>query len=297
MRVFLGHSMTAILRRLVIPLALLSFWRPFLSDDSSLTSTCLSGAVALEDITTKLDERSLQDKESTNTCSNNIPHNTHPASSNEVIDRVLNYLDDNKLIIQSKIFQSYTSQYRNTTKDSVKFLFDDFRSNLEWMARDGVPNPKNNALQFKFYLGPDNCNNDGWQIGLINVAAFLSQAMTLGIRNDTCDELNWEKVEGNVYPLSNACGMRGWDYQSNFHSCEFDCNVDKQMFVQAVDKSKFGRSPPNLECYPRTEQRKYTGYFDPMIGVKEDKIVESVLGKTDIEVSCGVIHCPQNYYF
>jgi hypothetical protein len=170
------------------------------------------------------------------------------------------------------------------------------------MARDGIPNP-NNESPFKFYLGPDNCNNDGWQIGLINVAAFLSQAMTLAIQNDTCDELNWEMVlpdDGNVfqgvYPLSNACGMRGWEYQAGkFFSCSgkddvsgvrFDCEAKKGMRVKAVDKARFEGTPPELECHPRTGERTYTGYFDPAIGVKEDKVVESVSGRTDVEGCC-----------
>ena len=118
----------------------------------------------------------------------------------------------------------------------------------------------------------------------MNVAAFLSQSMTLGIRNDTCDEINWESVEeGEVYPLSNACGMRGWNYQSNFHSCEYDCPVRKNMAVKAVDKAKGSRTPPHLECYPRTEGRRYTGYFDPTRGVMEDRIVASFSGRTDVE--------------
>ena len=241
------------------------------------------GAFTSEETTA--DQRTLQ-KESINTCSNTPTSNKYPSSSKAVIDRVLTYLDDNKASIQSIIFQSYTSQYRNKTKDSTAYLYSDFRSNLEWMARDGIPNPNTNGKPIKFYLGPDNCNNDGWQIGLINIAAFLSQAMTLGIHNDTCDELNWEMVDEGVYPLSNACGMRGWDYQRNFHSCEFDCPVKKNMMVKAVDKSKLSRTPPPLECYPRTENRKFTGYFDPKKGVLDDVIVDSFLGRTDVEGCC-----------
>jgi hypothetical protein len=229
-------------------------------------------------------------KQITNTCSSNPQSNKHPSSSKQVIDRVLTYLDDNQASIQSKLFQSYTSQYRNETQNSKAYLYQDFRSSLEWMARSGIPNPKNNANDnpLQFYLGPDNCNNDGWQIGLINIAAFLSQAMTLAIQNDTCDELNWETVEEGVYPLSNACGMRGWDYTSHYHSCgeEYDCPVKKSMMVKAVDKGKFGRMPPPLECYPRSAGRSYTGYFDPLVGVKEDTIVDSFLGRTDVEGCC-----------
>ena len=146
-------------------------------------------------------------------------------------------------------------------------------------------------------MGPLNCNNDGWHIGLANVAAFLSQAMTTAILDDTCDEINWEMVvepgeeDGGVYPLSNACGQRGWSYSaSSFYVCNdaeeerFQCDVDLSMEVTAVTKSTLELSPPPLKCFPRSENQPYTGYFDPIQAiVRVDKVVASVSGRTDVE--------------
>ncbi|KAL7522748.1 hypothetical protein ACHAWX_007432 [Stephanocyclus meneghinianus] len=319
------YAFSVLPKLFIIPLVLLLFQCSSYHDDVNFTTPFVSGDVAtdISDPTIVLEQRILQSTkqqqqqqqppphdQSTNVCSSNSSPTILSSSPPKVIDQVLDYLDKQKSSIQSKIFQAYTDEHRNVTENSVHYLYEDFRSNLEWMARDGIPNP-NNENPFKFYLGPDNCNNDGWQIGLINVAAFLSQAMTLGIQNDTCDELNWEMVlpeNGNVfegvYPLSNACGMRGWEYQEGaFFSCpgkdevsgvRFDCEAKKTMIVKAVDKARFGRTPPELECYPRTEEKTYTGYFDPLIGVKEDKIVESVSGRTDVEGCCwwgrGALH-------
>jgi hypothetical protein len=264
---------------------------------SSITSALLKLLILPIVLTQQQSPNNSGGNESTRICSNNPPHNKYASSSPKVIDQVLNYLDEHKSSIQSKIFQSYADKDQKTTKASVNYLYEDFRSNLEWMARDGVPNPNNGDTPFKFYLGPDNCNNDGWQIGLINIAAFLSQSMTISIQNDTCDELNWERIipqvgdtSGGVYPVSNACGMRGWEYQTGtFFSCpeeEFNCEVNKDMRIKAVDKSVFARTPPSLECYPRTNGRSYTGYFDPLKGMKVDVVVESTSGRTDVESCC-----------
>ena len=227
--------------------------------------------------------RSLQQSQ---TCTNTPQLSS--TSSPQTINQVLTYLDSHRSILESRIFQSYTNPYRNKTKLSENYRYDDFRSMLEYMAKTGIPNPTTPNQPYKLYLGPDNCHQNGWQIGLVNIAAFLSQAMTLSIRNDTCDEINWESVSDDsiapIYPLSNACGMRGWEYTSHFHSCqEYDCPIQKNMKVKAVDKAKGNRVPPKLECYRRTEGRRYTGYFDPMKGVLEDRIVESFAGRTDVE--------------
>lgn len=182
------------------------------------------------------------------------------------------------------------------------------------MAREGIDNPfykqgerGGGEEKLKFYMGPDNCNNDGWQIGLANVATFLSQSMTMGILNDTCDELNWEEIreddsgeETGVYPLSNACGMRGRSYNSGqmytcpassgggngANSVNFDCSVDTNMKITAVHKSPLRRSPPAFQCYPQTGENPFTGYFDFAKGVMDDRVIASVLGRTDVEGCC-----------
>lgn len=64
----------------------------------------------------------------------------------------------------------------------------------------------------KIYLGGDckHCH----MYGLINVAAFLAQAMKETIRYDACDENSWDRVGDDLmYPISNACGQLGQSYQ------------------------------------------------------------------------------------
>lgn len=54
------------------------------------------------------------------------------------------------------------------------------------MARDGVARPpERGGGRWHFYLGPDNCDDDGWHVGVANVAAFLGQSAALVILNDT----------------------------------------------------------------------------------------------------------------
>ena len=35
-----------------------------------------------------------------------------------------------------------------------------------------------------------------FRYGLVNLAAFLANGMVDGIKDDTCDELNWQQVAG-----------------------------------------------------------------------------------------------------
>lgn len=124
------------------------------------------------------DERILQN--SNNICKQS---SLQTPSSTKTINQVLNYLDDHRLQIEESIFIRYTNHHQNETVPTTQFTYKDFRSSLEWMATVGVD--KGNGEKWKFYMGPENCNGDGWHIGLANVATFLSQSMSLVILNDT----------------------------------------------------------------------------------------------------------------
>ena len=146
------------------------------------------------------DERLLQQQTNTNNNNNNVclqsSTTSTTSSSTKVINQVLSYLDTHKAQIESSIFIRYTDSHENETVPSTQFTYSDFRSSLEWMATVGVR--KDLSIEtsssvggigdddtWKFYMGPDNCNNDGWHVGLANVATFLSQSMSLVILNDT----------------------------------------------------------------------------------------------------------------
>ena len=136
------------------------------------------------------DRRILQNNNDNNVCSHQPSLPTEPTSSttssDAVINKVLSYLDEHRPSIEASILVSYTDHHENVTRPSIEYLYDDFRSSLDWMARVGVERPDDvGGGRFTFYMGPDNCDNDGWHVGLANVAAFLGQGMTMGILNDT----------------------------------------------------------------------------------------------------------------
>jgi len=280
-------------------------------------------------------DRSLQDK----SCIVNSPYDPLlPLNSPpEVINRVLSHLDEHEASIQSIILQSYTKVDGRETRDSVQWTYRDFRNALQYMATTGVTVPPDVARQLNlpttnrkltFFMGHANCLNDGWHLGLANVAAFLAQSMTLAIIDDACDELNTEKVsddwvdwEEGAWPISNSCGQRRMDYnsfQSDNDFCEkvYSCDVDVDMKMKAEPTHYYTQPtstfPPPMQCYPRTVDEPYTGYFDPRVGgsieIIQSRAVPNSLGRTDVEGCCwwgrGALHTPGtcamgkfNFYF
>eukprot|EP00986_Skeletonema_menzelii_P002248 scaffold616_cov146-Skeletonema_menzelii.AAC.31 len=281
-------------------------------------------------------DRSLQDSNCISTPYDPLkPLNSPP----EVINRVLSHLDAHEASIQSVILQSYIKVNRPTTQDSTQWTYADFRNALQYMATTGVTVPPdvarqlnlpNNNRKLTFFLGHANCRDDGWHVGLANVAAFLAQSMTLAIRDDACDELNTEKAidaawvswsEG-AWPISNSCGQRrvgSNGYMSDNDFCEkvYTCDVDADMTMTAEANHYYATDqrnpfPPPLQCYPRSVDEPYTGYFDPRDGgsveISRTRAVPSSIGRTDVEGCCwwgrGALHtkgtCSMgkfNYYF
>ena len=99
---------------------------------------------------------------------------------------------------------------------STVYSFDGFFDGLKVMHTQGVAGQK-------IYLGGhENGMNEGcehcFMYGLVNVAAFLAQAMKETIRYDACDENSWDRVGADeMYPISNACGQLGQSYQVRRH--------------------------------------------------------------------------------
>jgi hypothetical protein len=132
---------------------------------------------------------------------------TPPASTPDAIQGVENALDSSKGGIDSDLFLYETPQ--RTWVDSMVYRYIVFLAGLQVMYQDGV------AGKF-FYMGEDGAV-DGHLYGLAIIAALLAQSMKETIKYDACDENSWDLVNGK-YPLNNACGQLGQNYQ------DYDCS-------------------------------------------------------------------------
>merc|ERR1719436_2042463 len=104
----------------------------------------------------------------------------------------------------------------------------------------------------KLWVGTSDGISQAKQIeyGLVNVAAFLAQAMQESIRYNACDENNWSNGPvvadhgGTVYSATSACGQLHQSYQDYQCSAEEDallpgnqkmaCDVDPDMEMRAL---------------------------------------------------------------
>ena len=85
------------------------------------------------------------------------------------------------------MLKSYTAD--GTAYPSIRYTFEPMLRSINMIAdvefADGI--------KFLFW----NDVRDRYRYGLVNVAAFLANAMVEGIYDDSCDELNWQQVAGN----------------------------------------------------------------------------------------------------
>ena len=192
---------------------------------------------------------------------------------------------------------------------STVYNFEGFFDGLKVMHEQGVAG-------LKIYVGghESDMNDDCahcYMYGLVNVAAFLAQAMKETIRYDACDENSWDRVgEELMYPISNSCGQLGQSYQ-DYHCSEderhMECEIDPQMSITAVTNAKWWGAPGPLMCGPRSKYPQ-TGYWDFMyqcdniwanppetcdayVGQEGGKAINNVAypnaaGRTDVEGCC-----------
>ena len=120
-----------------------------------------------------------------------------------------------------------------------------------------------------FYVGddvsPPGGAGGGAATGLANVAAFLAQSMKETIKYDACDENNWDVLDGR-YPISNSCGQLNQSYAD--YVCppgeeHMQCDVEPDMVQVAYTNAMWYGAPGPLRCGPKSEERPFTGYWDP----------------------------------
>jgi len=205
------------------------------------------------------EESSSTSSSSSSSSCNDDMINTIQTKTGSTIETVEYVLTSIRTFIDTKLF-IYETPMMEWIPSSI-YRFDGFFNGLSIMAREGVADTT-------LYLGDDNSDGRGthcYMYGLVNIAAFLAQAMKETIRYDACDENSWDRVGDDLlYPLSNACGQLGQSYQ-DYHCTDderhMECSVDLDMTITAVTNARWWGAPGPLTCGPKTVYPQ-TGYWD-----------------------------------
>jgi hypothetical protein len=118
----------------------------------------------------------------------------------------------------------------------------------------------------KLYVG----EGESWKYGLVNLAAFLGQAMKETIMYNACDENNWTDPKaagefgGEPYSASYSCGQGGQSYQDYTCSKADDdiaggkmaCDFDPNMEMRAHTQAKWYGAPAKMFCAPKSKMPK-----------------------------------------
>lgn len=99
----------------------------------------------------------------------------------------LDFLRARRGALEERVLRSYRG---DTSYPSLRYAFDDFHDALRIMAVEGF------GADFRFFLWDGDAVR--YKYGLVNVAAFLAQATAEAVRDDACDELNWQQVAGEL---------------------------------------------------------------------------------------------------
>ena len=187
---------------------------------------------------------------------------------------VRDYIRTKRDEIERNVLVSYTNT--GVAFSSTRYKFDGLMNGLDVIAVDGF------GADFKFNLYEG--DQIHWKKGLVSLAAFLANAMVESIQYDSCDENNFEELDG-MYAISNSCGQEGYSYQDEECSLEFEssCPVLTTMEVTAVNGPIGFRVPPPLQCKPGTND---AGYWDSTVGQLVQRPFKNSDGRTDTAGCC-----------
>lgn len=143
--------------------------------------------------------------------------------------------------------------------ESTLYRWPDMVNAVELMATRGVGSSR-------LWLG----DASNYVYGLVNVAAFLAQAMQETIQYNACDENNWSdkavvaEAGGSTYSSTAACGQLHQSYQHYTCSADEDalaggrmaCEVDPDMELRASTQAGWYGAPSKLFCAPRARVPK-----------------------------------------
>jgi len=140
-------------------------------------------------------------------------------------------------------------------KPSTLYTWKDMIAGVKIMATQGIGSQK-------LFVG----SGDNFKYGLVNLAGFLGESMKETIMYNACDENNWsdpkeaQKVGGDAYPASAACGQGKQSYQDYKCSAEDDkiaggkmaCDFDPNMEMRAHTQAEWYGAPPKMFCGPKS---------------------------------------------
>ena len=173
-----------------------------------------------------------------------LPPNTRSPSSNTGVEDAL---DNASWDINNKILL-YESGFEGGWLPSTVYRYDTMLKALQLMYLEGVG-------EYTFYMGEDVHGVEGVKVALVNLAAFLAQSMKETIKYNSCDENNWDIIEGK-YPLSNACGQLEQSYQD--YVCpegmeHMQCEVDPDMELTATTTAMWYGAPGKIHASNNTK--------------------------------------------
>jgi len=202
-----------------------------------------------------------------------------PISTAPTIGTAIGHIQSKRDLIESNVLISYDAS--GMAYPSTQYTMNGLMQSLKVMA-GGF------GADFKFMLWEGDAEK--YIHGLVNLAAFLANAMVESIEYDSCDELNWQNIDGK-HAISNSCGQEGRSYQDEncpWGSTEFlSCDVDDNMQVTAVRSGNQLLAPPPLKCKAGSGEDVFTGYWDEISGrLITDAPFPNVAERTDIEGCC-----------
>lgn len=206
--------------------------------------------------------------------------NTGTCSGDTFFDNMSEDFGD---IFNTQIFLAQGPSPSDPPFPSTVYKFEDFVGALKNLQ---------GKEKFQMWLG-ERCGARAKKQALVNIAAFLGQAMRETIIYDACDENNWDLWNADVYkeptspaeiapafyPMSSSCGQLGQSYED--YNCEDACPKDSGMEITGSTNAKWIGAPPPLFCGPKS---KYDGlgYWNPLKfceGTGTDGTEESCVGQ------------------
>jgi len=189
-------------------------------------------------------------------------HLAVPTNSEVYFNEIEGWLNKKRSRLESSVFISYDKD--GNPYPSVLYEFDDFVQALRPISVGGV-----GGGALFFYTGQTD-NRRGIVHGLVNLAAFLSQASVIAIKYDACDEFNMDRTDyTQKYAISNSCGQWGRSYQDEVctgNSAYMTCDVDVDIQMTAVTSLNEERAPPKFSCKAKDSANDFTGFWDRSTG-------------------------------